>query len=141
MESTQMQPTAELSPKRDLSDHKAGCVNERVHVTVLDERGPGNANHEYLLAFHPGLPLGENTPMTNVPLSFQNGAIAEVGVNGITNEALVAVLIDRMRGFQAGKYSCRENALALTHLEDALHWLQHRTRQRQLRGVEGTMAI
>jgi hypothetical protein len=132
--------TAELSPKRDLDDHKLGIVNERVHVTVLDEPGPGGANHEYLLTYHPGMPLGENVPMVNVRLSFQNGAVAEVGVNGITNEALIAVVMDRLRGFQHGAWKNRQTAVALTKLEEALQWLQYRTRERERRGVEGTMA-
>ena len=48
------------------------------------------------------------------------------------------MLIDRLRGFQAGPFGCRENALALTKLEEAMHWLHHRTRGRMARGVEGT---
>jgi len=57
----------------------------------------------------------------------------------LSQEALLAVIIDRLQCFQAGPYKCRENAIALTHLEDAMHWLQHRTRERMARGVEGTM--
>lgn len=33
-------------------------------------------------------------------IRFQNGPIGEVGFNGLTGEALLAVQIDRMRGFQ-----------------------------------------
>jgi hypothetical protein len=47
------------------------------------------------------------------------------------------ICIDRLRSFQSGDFKCRENALALTKLEEALHWLNHRTRDRQSRGVEG----
>lgn len=65
--------------------------------------------------------------------------VGDSGFNGISNEALLAVIIDRMRGFQSGEFKCRENAIALTHLEDAMHWLQHRTRHRVARGVEGTL--
>jgi len=43
-----------------------------------------------------------------------------------------------LRSFQAGPYACRENALALTKIEEAMHWLNHRTAERQARGVEGT---
>jgi hypothetical protein len=41
-------------------------------------------------------------------------------------------------GFQSGEYACRENAIALTHIQDAMMWLQKRTRDRMARGVEGT---
>lgn len=71
-------------------------------------------------------------------IQFQNGPIKEFGVNGITQEALIAICIDRLRSFQAGQYSCRENAVALTHLETAQMWLMKRTRDRMARGVEGT---
>lgn len=40
-----------------------------------------------------------------------------------------------------GKFRCRQNALAITHLEEALHWCQDRTAEREGRGVEGTHAI
>ena len=50
----------------------------------------------------------------------------------------MAIQIDRLRSFQAGLYACRENALALTALEESLMWLQKRTRDRFARGVEGT---
>ena len=59
-------------------------------------------------------------------------------MNGISQEALLAILIDRLRGFQSGQYACRENAIALTKLEEATMWLQKRTLDRVRRGVEGT---
>ena len=59
----------------------------------------------------------------------------------VTHEVLLAILIDRLQSFQAGPYACRENALALTKLEEAQHWLQARTKARMARGVEGTSQI
>lgn len=56
--------------------------------------------------------------------------------DGTTNEELLAVLIDRMQHLQA-KFPCRENAVATTHLETALMWLEKRTADRKKRGVEG----
>jgi hypothetical protein len=41
-----------------------------------------------------------------------------------------------MNGLQA-KFPCRENALAITKLDEALLWLEKRTRDRVARGVEG----
>jgi len=52
---------------------------------------------------------------------------------------ILAMLIDRIAGFQSGPFNCRENAIAVTHLQDAMHWLQHRTRERLQRGVEGQL--
>jgi hypothetical protein len=56
----------------------------------------------------------------------------------VTDEALLAIQIDRLRSFQSGKFACRENAIALTHLEEAMMWLNKRTENRLARGVEGT---
>ena len=55
--------------------------------------------------------------------------------------AAIDVLCDRLRGFQAGPYACKANACALTHLEEAQHWLQQRTIERMRRGVEGTHTV
>ncbi len=113
-------------------------TQKHTEVNVTDDKGPGNANHEYNISSVQPLP-GENVGgciLTNI--SFQNGPIKEVGVNGIHNEDLIAIVIDRMRGFQSGDYACRDNALALTKLEEALMWLRNRTNEREARGVEGT---
>lgn len=69
---------------------------------------------------------------------FQEGPIKECGVNGVCNEDLIAMVICRLEHFQKSPYSCRENALAITKLEEALLWLRKRTMGREKRGVEGT---
>ena len=68
---------------------------------------------------------------------FQNGPIQEAGVNGITQEALLAIVIDRLRSFQAGPYPSPENKMAMGFCELALEQLQIRTKNRLARGVEG----
>ncbi len=80
-------------------------------------------------------PLGEHGRLT-----FQHGPIKDVGVNGTTIEAVLRALINRLRGFNDGPFRCRENSLAITHMEEALHWLEARTRARQHQNVEGTNA-
>jgi hypothetical protein len=71
-------------------------------------------------------------------VKFQKGAIKEHGVNGVMNEDLIAMVIDRLQSFQESDYKCRENAVAITKLEEALMWLRKRTQDREDRGVEGT---
>lgn len=119
---------------RTLTDHKVNGLNEALDITVLDEPGQGNANHLYRV----GLAHQEGGIAVDWLISFQNGPVLEAGYNGLSNESLLAVVIDRLRGFQSGQYACRENALALTKLEEATMWLQKRTRDRVARGVEGT---
>jgi hypothetical protein len=59
--------------------------------------------------------------------------------DGLTTEALLAIALDRLQGAQKREFSCRENAIAITHLEEAMHWLHHRTRDRANREVEGVL--
>ncbi len=150
---------------RTLTDHKLNGLNDALAIDVLDEPGQGGANHQYMISWGevkrgPRPTIGElekllakdDKPKISVQpdgsiaigntctISFQNGPIQEAGVNGISQEALLAVVIDRLRSFQGGQYACRENAVALTNCEQALMWLQKRTRDRQARGVEGTSA-
>jgi hypothetical protein len=115
---------------RTINDHKVNPANDRIEIAVLDEPGAGGASHVYRCTF--------GSPAAVIDICFQNGPIAEAGVNGITQEVLLAICADRLRSFQAGQYACRENALALTKIEEAQHWLHHRTLARMARGVEGT---
>lgn len=127
----------------DIIDHKVNGLNEALAVKRYDSPGPSGANHVYCIHVDESLnPTPETAPGVTVHMliNFQNGPIKEAKINGITNEALLAVVLDRLRGFQSGGYSCRENAVALTHLETAMMWLQKRTRDRMARGVEGTSA-
>lgn len=58
--------------------------------------------------------------------------------DGTTNEEVLRMLIDRLQYLNA-KAPCRENSVALTHIETALLWLEKRTADRKARGVEGTL--
>lgn len=117
---------------RTIDDHKVNPANDVLTITVLDEPGAGGACHEYKITGGAAVPTH---------ISFQNGPIADAGVNGITHEVLLAIVADRLRSFQKGPYSCKANACALTHIEEAQHWLQQRTIERMRRGVEGTHAV
>jgi len=102
-------------------------------VIALDERSDGNANHKYEVQIVDEKITGYNVTEVN----FQNGAIKENGVNGCHNEDLIAIVIDRLQGFQSGDFACRENEIAITKLEESLMWLRKRTQDRIDRGVEG----
>lgn len=127
---------------RELTSHKVNGCNEKLEIQVLDDAGHGGASHKYAVyGWHSKSNAANDSTCndeTKCLILFQNGPIGEVGINGITQEALLAIVEDRLKCFQAGPYACRENALALTHLQEAMHWLHHRTRERLARGVEGT---
>jgi hypothetical protein len=122
---------------REITDHIVNPVNDRLRIFTADLPGSGGANHEYRIE---SAPDGSGKPhrIVDYAISFQNGPIDEAGVNGITQEVLLAIVADRLKSFQAGPFACRENALALTKIEEAQHWLQQRTLARMRRGVEGT---
>lgn len=131
---------------RALTDHiVSGDQAVQLQIEVTDEPGQGGANHRYeITGFDTkGNPsatdgAGYHASYAREVILFQNGPIKESGVNGITSEAFLAIAIDRLRSFQAGPFACRENAIALTHFEEGLMWLQRRTVARIKRGVEGT---
>lgn len=124
---------------RTLTDHKLSDLNASIAINVVDPPGSGGASHVYeiLLYGTPTEAVPSGPVIQHTDIRFQNGAVKEVGLNGISDEALLAVVIDRLRCFQNGSFKCRENAVALTKLETSLLWLQKRTRDRIARGVEG----
>jgi len=105
-------------------------------VKVVDEPGAGGACHEYRVHTVP-VDISEDATIV-ATVSFQNGPIKENGINGCHQEDLLAIVIDRLQSFQTGEYSCRENAIAITKIEEAMLWLNKRTADRKNRGVEGT---
>jgi hypothetical protein len=133
---------------RTIDDHKVNPANDTLTITVEDEPGAGGANHLYMVTGfntegNPSDPFTERhgKPAQHTTILFQNGPIADAGVNGLTHEVLLAIVADRLRSFQKGLYSCKANACALTHIEEAQHWLQQRTIERMRRGVEGTHKV
>jgi hypothetical protein len=116
---------------RLINTHVVNEANDSVGLAAIDTPSADGANHKYEI----------RVANTSTTLTFQKGPIGKVGVNGLTHEVLLAVLIDRLKGFQTGEFACRENALALTKLEEAVHWLNSRTRERLARGVEGTHRV
>lgn len=120
-------------------------VNDTISIAVTDDPGVGGANHRYELT---GFDT-ENNPsskdaegyqasFSKQVILFQNGPINENGVNGVTQEVLLEIVADRLRSFQSGPFACKENAVALTHIETAQLWLHKRTWDRMARVVEGT---
>lgn len=74
--------------------------------------------------------------VNSLSFTIQNGPIKEVGTNGCqVNEIIEAAKII-VEGLNA-KFPCRENAMAITKLDECLMWLEKRTKDREARGVEG----
>ena len=67
--------------------------------------------------------------------SIQAGKLITLN-DGTTNEEIIEMLIDRLNYLQS-KFPCKENACAITHLQEANMWLYERTRKRVAQNVEG----
>ena len=102
-----------------------------------------------------GNPVGGTAMGRGFVVEWQNGPLGRGDErqepNGAFVEDVIQTAIIRLKFYQGepvdpvnpypestGKYKCRENALAITHLQEALHWLEARTKEREQRKVEGT---
>ncbi len=89
-----------------------------------------------------GNPAGGYVSGTGISITWQNGPLGRdeerKEPNGAFVEDVLEMCAERIRFYQAGRFRCRENAIALTHLETAILWLNKRTQDRDARGVEGT---
>ena len=81
-----------------------------------------------------GNPAGGKTEGVGIQIQWQNGPLGRGAErkepNGAFVEGVIAAALDRLKFYQTasgGRFNCRENALAMTKLEEALHWCQHRT--------------
>ncbi len=123
-----------------IQGHEAVGQPETVRIEIADEPGPGGAHYRYRVW------VFKNDLWTELcVIPFQKGPSQESivdhkvvgGVNGLTNETLLAIVAARLSAFQAGSCPCDENALALRGVQGALTALHLRTKDRKARGVEG----
>lgn len=148
-----LMPPPHAAGLRELHGHKVNPANDVLTITVDDAVGAGGAQHRYTIGGfnsqnnpscpHVSVTADRSQPLKLDPLCilFQNGPIPKAGVNGVTHEALLAVLIDRLEAFQSGAYACAENNAALNSLLEAQTALHSRTLARMARNVEGTHTV
>ena len=108
-------------------------------VYAVDEAGTGNASHQYEVRPFEDNPdiIGEHDVLGVI--EFQHGARKMPdSVHGVLDTDLLEIVRDRLKGFQSGEFSCRENACALTHIEEALMWMNRRVEDRIERNALGT---
>lgn len=112
--------------------HDGHGLNESI---VLQHDAPdpvnGQAPHHYAMTI--GGELVANIHFQHGP---RNGPDSRPGV---TEAAVLAVLIDRLEHFQAGPFACDENAQQIGHLRAALALTRARADARAARGVLGKL--
>ena len=107
-------------------------------VYAVDEKGCGGANHHYKVTYST-IDFDDRIEKTAADIQFQCGPRKEFdSVHGVLDTDLLEIVRDRLKGFRSGEYACRENACALTHIEEALMWLNRRVEDRTERCVIGT---
>jgi hypothetical protein len=114
---------------RKITGHEGSALNDAITIEA-DDRDQNGGSHRYDLRWMD--PHGDY--QSSQGIKFQQGPLKEAGYTGITDETLVAIVIDRLEGFNTGPFRCRENSLAITKLEEAMYWL----RRRHPQGLRGS---
>jgi hypothetical protein len=122
---------------REITTHRVDGLNEALTLHAMDEPGAGGACHHYRVQMQ----RGASAFFANWHVQFQEGFLHASGVNGVSNEVLLAIVRDRLEGFQSGNNACQENADALECVKMAMDWLLSRTMDRVQRGVEDTPQV
>jgi hypothetical protein len=78
-----------------------------------------------------------DTKNNRLHFQIQNGPIKENGVNGCQVTDILKVCAHIFKGLNA-KFPCKENAMTITKLQEAIMWQEERTKDREARCVEGT---
>lgn len=92
-----------------------------------------------------GDPTGGSVEGMGVLIAWQDGPLGrgdeEKEPNGAFVEDVLVAALQRIEFYQeaaGGRYACRQNALAITRIQEALFWCRDRREDREIRGVQGT---
>ncbi|MDV7475317.1 hypothetical protein R5C08_09390 [Acinetobacter baumannii] len=127
-----------------LINHFLGYANQELEPQEIDKLVNGEAvevitayaqGHYYKISANP-----ENTNAKDFEISihFQDGPISDHGVNGVTSEALLKILIHRTKILDEN-FPSEFNKQAIVYMESALKEFNKRTEERRARGVADTL--
>lgn len=105
------------------------------NVAAIDDRddNAGNASHVYAIQF--------GAPGAVCRIQFQHGARGlDASTPGVFDDDLLAIVADRLEGFQSGAFACEANAVALEAVQRAREALGLRVAKRMAQGVLGINA-
>ena len=113
--------------EKTITTHIISKDDRQPSIQTVGEPGVGGAAQSYVIKYPYGGSRDKHVRLDFVSLTRM----------GVTNEALLAIVIDRLEGFQAGEFANEFNKAALPYCRAALGTLKARTRDRMDRGVEG----
>ena len=124
-----------------MSVEKLNTIQKRNNLNAVyrvGDQGPGGGYHDYLI--YPSDCEPETMELPLAVVEFQKGPRNDHDArHGVLDSDLLEIVRDRLKAFQTGEYATRENACAITHIEEALMWMNKRAEDRAERGVLGTM--
>lgn len=120
--------------------------NKLNDVYSVDAHGVGGASHKYLIVKTGAQPsdyaagyLGFEQSDIMGKIDFQHGPRNNSESEpGVLDTDLLEVVRDRLVAFNKGEFATRENAIAITKIEEALLWMNKRVEDRAERDVLGT---
>lgn len=94
-----------------------------IKALATDQPSENGTRHHYRVAYQPSA----GGPEIDLGIiKFQNGDAARVGVNGVSDQALLSIVADHIEGFNRGPYACEANRQASYHIREAIRWLKQR---------------
>lgn len=112
--------------------------SEKTILVAVDEDYGGAHHYSFVnsLGHQDGEPKYDNDSGQSIQFVQKNldGSMTP----GVQSEQLLIALIDRHKKLN-NKFPSREGALAITKMEEALHWLEARVKERVERGVMGEL--
>lgn len=115
-------------------------------VYRVDAPGVGGASHKYIVVKAGPQPSDKAAGYLDFDekdivgeFAFQHGPRCNAeSIQGILDTDLLEIVRDRLVAFNKGEFATRENAIAITKIEEALLWMNKRVEDRAERGVLGT---
>ena len=94
-----------------------------IKAMATDQVGRDGSHHHYKIAHAPT--FGAPTIDLGI-VKFQDGDPNQVGVNGVSDQAMLCIVADHLEGFERGPYACEANRQASYHIREAIRWLKQR---------------
>ncbi len=105
---------------------------------LTDQDGNPTGGNTNLMVTHYPDDGSEGYMATAIDINWQDGIVGDEGQTGAFVEDVLEAARQRLQFFNSTKFRCRENSLAITKIEEALQWLDWRTRQRVAQDVENS---